>query len=67
MSRETLKNNKSFVRINLPSVSDKTAAQRIKMVYRIIHSEAQNGNAIGKYFLQWLDLEYEQEFVLFSF
>jgi hypothetical protein len=67
VSRETLKNNKSFGGLYLSSVSDIIAAQRIKMIYKIIHSEVQNWNAIGKHFLKWLDSEYEQDYILCSF
>ena len=67
VSTDKLKYNKLYGGLNLYSVKDLVRAQRIKMLYKIIHSDTCEWNVIGKYNLRVIDSDFETSYLLCSF
>jgi hypothetical protein len=64
VSAVNLKRPKYSGGLNLFSVSDIVSANMIKMVYKLIHSDVQNWNIIGKHYFKIVDSLFNQNFFL---
>jgi exonuclease III len=64
ISRKTLTREKALGGFNLYTIKDLKLALNVKMIYKVIHSNYYEWNAIGKHHLKKIDKIYKQSYFL---